>query len=39
MGKNQSKLTPEQLVDLQKSTYCEYQLPLPKVVVLLFLNT
>lgn len=23
MGKNQSKLTPEQLVDLQKSTYCE----------------
>ena len=23
MGKNQSKLTPEQLVDLQRSTYCE----------------
>jgi hypothetical protein len=24
MGKAQSKLTPEQLVDLQKDTYCQY---------------
>ena len=23
MGKNQSKLSPEQLSDLQKNTYCE----------------
>lgn len=24
MGKNQSKLTPEQLSDLQRNTYCTY---------------
>lgn len=28
MGKNQSKLSPEQLSDLQKNTYCELPVPL-----------
>ena len=28
MGKNQSKLSPEQLSDLQKNTYCESALGL-----------
>lgn len=27
MGKNQSKLTPEQLTELQKNTYCAYMVP------------
>lgn len=25
MGKNQSKLSPEQLSDLQKNTYCKHK--------------
>ena len=32
MGKSQSKLSPEQLSDLQKNTYCESSQPDPLVL-------